>query len=858
MRCRIARLLAAAVMFLFAMTAPALPAAGSPPAVGSPSALRPWMRPGLSPAQRADRLLARMTLDEKIAMVHGVQVPPTARRAGQVPGNRRLGIPDLVLADGPNGVGNGNTGVTAFPTENANAAAWDPTLTHAYGRALGAEQAGKGHNVALAPTLNILRTPLWGRAPEAFTEDPYLNGQTAAAEVSGIQRQHVIATPKHFVANNQETGRQGVPVLGGPTVDELISQRALQEIYYPGFAASVHQGGAGAVMCAYNRINGVYACENPQTLGTLKAGWGFDGFVMSDWAFATHDTVAAANAGMDQEMPLGTHFGNALKEAVLSGAVPMSRLDDMVRRILTAMFRIGVFDHPVSGNEAAMVSSPAHRLLARRIAEQGSVLLRNEHGALPLDAGRLRSLAVIGADAGDATQIGEGGSGTVVPSGLVTPLAGITARAGSGVRVSYAPGTLGAGPLPVLPASRLTPAAGSGPGLLGTYYATPDLSGAPVATRVDRTLDTTAPPVAGLPTVWSARWTGTFTPPATGDYRFSLAAAGAYRLCVDGRQLADNKYADFPATAAPAPVHLTAGRPVPILVDYSPAQSVVGTRLHLGWQPPAPALRQRAVDAARGADAAVVFAGDAIGEGTDRTDLALPGDSDQLIHDVAAANPRTVVVLNTGAPVLMPWLHEVAGAIEAWYPGQESGNAIAALLFGDVNPSGRLPMTWPASARQGPVSSYDDLHRRVEPYDEGILVGYRWYDATAQRPLFPFGYGLSYTTFRYSDLRIAGQGRNATVSVRVTNSGRRPGAEVAQLYLGAPPAAQEPPKQLKGYQKVTLEPGESTRVSFHLDAGSFASYDTGLQRWTVHAGTYQVMVGGSSRDVRAAGWLAVT
>jgi beta-glucosidase len=528
---------------------------------------RPWMRPGQSPGHRADEVLARMTLAEKIAMVHGDEWPPNGTHAGHVPAIPRLGVPALWLADGPNGVGNGSTGVTAFPTAIVDAAAWDPALAGRYGSALGAEQAGKGHNVALAPTLNILRTPLWGRASETYTEDPYLNGKTAAAEVRGIQSRHVIATPKHYVANNQETGRVGTPVIGGPSVNELISERALQEIYYPGFKAAVRDGGAGAVMCAYNQVNGAYACQNPQTLGTLKKDWDFDGFVMSDWFFAARDTVAAANAGMDMEMPLGTHFGAPLEAAVRAGTVPLSRLDDMVRRILTAMFRIGLFDHPVTGNEAATVSTPAHRQLARTIAEQGSVLLKNAHRVLPLAGGRVHRLAVIGADAGDAVQIGEGGSGSAIPSRVITPIEGITARAGAaGVQVTYAPGTLGTAPLPVLSGAVLTPSSGAGSGLLGTYYPTPDLSGAAVLTRVDPALDFSAPPAANLPAVWSGRWTGTLTPPATGNYRFSVNAAGAFRLWVGGRLIVDNKYADFPATAQPAPVHLTAGRPAEVRV----------------------------------------------------------------------------------------------------------------------------------------------------------------------------------------------------------------------------------------------------------------------------------------------------
>jgi beta-glucosidase len=363
----------------------------------------------------------------------------------------------------------------------------------------------------------------------------------------------------------------------------------------------------------------------------------------------------------------------------------------------------------------------------------------------------------------------------------------------------------------------------------------------------------TTPRPTGRTRRWSARWTGTLTPTATGNYRFSVNGGGAFRLAIGGRRVIDVPYADFPTTAH-AFVHLRAGVPVPISLEYSNAVSIFGASVHLGWQPPDPAMLDEAVTAARASDVAVVFVNDTTGEGSDRTGLGLPGDQDRLISAVAAANPHTVVVLNTGGPVLMPWLRRVAGVIEAWYPGQEDGNAIAAVLFGDVNPSGKLPMTFPASQRQGPASDPAGLSLDTERYSEGLLVGYRWFDATGQRPLFPFGHGLSYTTFGYDRLRISsGPGGGATVSVRVTNTGHRAGAEVVQLYVGAPPAAGEPPQQLKGYQKVTLRPGQHRTVTFRLTAADLAVWSQAQGRSVVVSGTYSVLVGSSSRDIRASG-----
>src|SRR5215472_766146 len=623
-------------------------------------------------------------------------------------------------------------------------------------------------------------------------------------------------------------------------------------------------------MCAYNQVNGEYSCQNGDLLASaLKAAWDFDGFVVSDWFDATKDTVKAANAGLDMEMPLGTHFGDPLKQAIADGQVPLSRLNDMVRRILAAEIKVGLFAHPVASPPLANVSTPAHRQLATQIAEQGSVLLKNDRGVLPFGGG-VHSVAVIGYDAGDHFQFTEGGSGAVIPSELVSLLQGITARAGPAVKVTYAQGTLGDVALPALPGTVLTPSSGTGPGptgpgptgpgLTGTYYGNTDFSGTPVATQVDATPSVSGPPaIPGLPPAWSVRWTGTLTAPTSGAYRFSVSGNGAFRVFVGGKLIASSAYADF-ATLAQGRADLTAGQPVPITVEYAAIQAIGPATLSIGWQAPDPAMAAQAVQAARGSDVAVVFVNDVTGEGSDRSSLAIPGDQDQLIAAVAAANPRTVVVLNTGGAVLMPWLRQVAGVIESWYPGQEFGTAIAALLWGDVNPSGRLPMTFPASDAQarasanfpGAIVSGPSGAQPTVTYAEGIDVGYRWYDAMGQTPLFPFGYGLSYTAFRYSGLQVARAGHGAVVHVRVTNTGRRAGADVAELYVGMPAATGEPPRQLKGFAKVDLAPGAAAVVSFTLGPPALSIWDGGGGGWVLRPGPYRAMIGDSSSDIRAA------
>jgi beta-glucosidase len=797
-----------------------------------------------SPVDRANALLAQMTRDEKISLV--------ANGGAGIP---RLAIPGLAPSDGPNGVREASPGATAFPNAVTVAASWDPRLAEEFGTALGAEASGKGFNILLGPTVNILRVPEWGRAAETFGEDPYLAGRIAAAEIRGIQSQHVIAQVKHFAANNQEIQRVGNP-LGSPplspAVDVIVSERALREIYFPAFEAAVREGHVASVMCSYPRINGSYACQNAFLLGTLKNEWGFSGFVGPDALVAVRDTRAAIDAGTDN-FQLG---GAGAPPAQVLAQVPDERLDDMVRRILTALFGVGLFDHPNSGDRGSVVSTPDHQALATEIAEAGTVLLKNDAAALPLGAD-VRSIAVIGYDAGPGTQTAEGGSAAVVGGPIVTPLTAITTRAGQGATVTHAAGTLGVVPLTVVPGDVLTPSSGPGNGLLGTYYASMDLSGSPVDELVSSTIDATNVLAPGS---YSARWTGTLTPSTSGTHRFSFRYAGDVRLYVDGRLVAsgDSEGLDFlipgaPPLSAQGTAALTAGTPASIVIEYSVGAAIVGSRLQFGWQPPDPALLAEAVTAASAADAAIVFVNDVTSEGMDRTTRSLPGDQDALVAAVAVANPRTIVVLHTAGPVLMPWLAQVAAVIEAWYPGQESGNAIAAVLFGDVDPAGRLPTTFPASEDQGPgaeLAQYPGSDGAVR-YDEDIDVGYRYYDRLGQAPLFPFGYGLSYTSFALDRLRVTRRHGRHRVSVRVTNTGDRAGAAVVQLYVGFPATTGEPPTQLKAFGKATLEPGKRRRVNMVLDSSSFATWSTADQRWTVEPGEYVVRIGTSSRDLIA-------
>ncbi|MEE4543659.1 glycoside hydrolase family 3 C-terminal domain-containing protein [Streptomyces sp. V4-01] len=814
------------------------------------SAACPWVGSTAPVGDRVTQLLGAMSQNQKLSMVAGTG---SSAYAGVVPAIPGLCIPELDLEDGPSGVGEGLSGVTQMPAAVSAAATWDTAAEQQYGAVVGAEQAGKGSEVDLGPTVNLVRDPRFGRAFETMGEDPYLAGAMGASEIRGVQSQGVMAQVKHIAVYNQETNRNN------PSDNAVIGDRALQELYLPAFQAAVQQGAASSVMCSYSTINGTYACQNKNLLTTiLHNQFGFQGYVTSDWG-ATHATADSANAGMDMEMGSRDYYGDPLTTALANGSVSQSTLNTMVGRILTEMFTFGLFDKAPSGSTGTHVSTTAHVDTATRIAENGTVLLKNSGSILPLTTSS-GSVAVLG-----NWQNSGGGSASVHADSVVSPQQGIATRAGSGVNVQYAQGSTTSSTLADVPASALTPASGSGSGLTGQFYNNTDLSGTPVRTSNSATLDfewNGGSPGAGVnATNWSAKWTGTLKVPATGVYTFATTSDDGSRLILNGQKLID-QWGDQAPSRRSASFTLTAGQTLPVEVDYYNKSG--GSSLSFSWTPAnyTDSAITQAVSLAKNSAVAVVFAKTDESEGSDLQDIELPGDQNQLIADVAAVNPRTIVVLNTGSAVTMPWIGSVAGVMESWYAGQSEGTAIAALLYGDVNPSGKLPVTFPKSLTDVPASTaaqWPGQNNQVQ-YSEGLAMGYRWYQSKGITPLFPFGFGLSYTTFGYSGLNVSGPDAhgNSTVTATVTNTGNRAGTDVAQLYLTAPSAAGEPGEQLKGFQRVDLQAGANKQVTFTVPAHSLAYWNTATGNWSTATGTYAIAVGDTSGSPQLTGSLNVT
>lgn len=704
----------------------------------------PWMNTKESANLRASQLLKKLSLSQKLTMVHeGFDPGPGYGAAGYVTGIPSLCLPPLFLNDAGSGVADSQVMVNSYPAEIAQAATWNPTLQHQLGASIGAEAHAKGVDVLLAPDLNLVRTPLGGRTSEQYGEDPYLTSEMGDAFIRGVQSQHVIATAKQFVANDQEVNRS--------SVNETIDQRVLKELYEAPFDAAVTQAKVGAVMCAYNQVNGTHSCQNPSLLtGDLTNSDKFRGFVISDWS-ATNSAIESANAGLDLEMNLQQAsnavryltvpaapaekyifaemwFGAPLAAAVAAGQVQMSVLNGMVHRILHAMFSVGVFDHPPAKQPAAYltnVDTPANNQTALSVAEQGSVLLRNTHQILPI-TGSGKRIAVIGIDAGAGAADVDQALGSVRTSTtkVVSPLSAIRERAAqAGDSVVYDPGV--------------------------------------------------------SPTV--------------------------------------------------------------------------------------------AAKAAKHASMAIVYVGYSEGESSDLPNLGYnnifcsyscvtaPSDANALIAAVSAANPHTVVVLNTGGPALMPWLHKVQGVLEAWYPGEEDGAAAAAILFGDVNPSGKLPVTFPKSLTQSPVSTaaqYPGVNGTMD-YSEGLSIGYRWYNANHVTPLFPFGFGLSYSKFTFSGLALTQSSGKVRVRATLANTGRRTGSDVVQVYVSDPASTGEPPQHLAAFGKESVGAGGLSDVSFTLGPRAFSYWDTGSNSWKLAPGCYKIRVGDSSAHEPLSGTIAI-
>jgi len=701
----------------------------------------PWSNSSLSPDERASMVVKQMTLDEKIQLLHGTgmvglsPMSPLAIHsnggAGYVPGIPRLGIPALQMSDAAYGVrASGENGrySTALPSDIAGAATWDLEGAYQYGALIGRELRAQGYNMGLGGGVNLTREPRNGRTFEYMGEDPILAGKMVASAIRGLQAQHVIGDIKHYALNDQESGRNAVNV--------NIDKRAARESDLLAFEIAIHDSDVGAVMCSYNRVNGDYACENKYLLtDVLKNDWKFKGFVLTDWGGA-HSLEKASAAGLDHEQPGWIFYGDALKKAVQSGKVPQSELDDHVHRIVRTMFATGVVDYPA---QKSVVDVEGGFEVARTLEEQAIVLLKNDHEQLPLDASKLRSIAVIGPHA-DVGMISGGGSAQVDP---------------------------------------------------------------PVGNAI-------LPPGKGQTRWLEPMW--------------------------------------FPTS------------PLKSIRAKAPAAEV---RFDSGADP------DKAASLAKDSDVAIVFAYQWESEDMDLPTLSLPEHQDDLIARVAAANPHTVVVLETGGPVTMPWVGQVSAVLEAWFAGSKGSDAVADVLFGDVNPSAKLPVTFPRAdadlphpqivkppresrVRENDPEPWKQIAAGLQPfqitYDEGVKVGYKWYDAENKAVLFPFGHGLSYTTFSYSNLNVDA-GKTPQVTFTVTNTGKRAGAEVAEVYASLPAAASEPPKRLVGWSKVKLNPGESKQITVEVDPKYLSIFNVQQNGWQLLPGEYSFMVGGSSQDL---------
>ncbi|WP_420080880.1 beta-glucosidase family protein [Streptomyces sp. JL4002] len=790
--------------------------------------------------------LDKLDLDTKTRLLAGQDM-------WSLPALPEIGLHSLVMSDGPVGVRgvrwSADDPSVALPSPTALAAAWDPELARRAGRLLAQEARRKGVHVLLAPTVNLHRSPLGGRHFECYSEDPCLTGAVGSGYVAGVQDGGVGTTVKHFVGNDAETDRF--------TVDSVIAPRPLRELYLAPFEAIVTGARPWGVMTAYNRVNGTTMTEHRHLVNeVLRGEWGFDGANVSDW-MAARSTTGDILGGMDVAMPgPATVYGPALAEAVRAGEVPEAAVDAAVRNVLRLAARAGALE----GAPAAVASLPAPvdgQALARELAVRGFVLVRNEDATLPLDVSAGRTVALIGAAARDARVLG-GGSATVFPERVVSPLDGLTAALPDGA-LSYAVGADPSDePVPADRGFRLRAVCRDASGAV--------LGEGSLPTGQVQWIGDDLPAGVSYETLASIEVRGTFVPREGGEHTFGTRGLGAFELAVGGRTLwsgvqpmgdeADPFEAFFGAPSERARITLAAGEPVEVSLTFRvpdltglPVRAIMFSLLHLGPRRDADALIAEAVAAARAADTAVVVVATTErveSEGFDRTDLALPGRQDDLVRAVAAANPRTVVVVNAGSPVEMPWREDVAAVLLGWFPGQEGGAALADVLLGAEEPGGRLPTTWPARFADAPVTEVVPVDGRLE-YREGLFIGYRAYERNGIVPAFPFGHGLGYTDWAYESLEATAD----TVRVRVTNTGTRPGREVVQVYL-APldDAVERPASWLAAFTGVQAGPGESVEAEIALPARAFEIWDEEARAWRRIGGAYEVRASRSHGDTR--------
>ena len=812
--------------------------------------------PSVPTEQRVAALLSMMTLEEKVDMLSGTGFATKPLE--------RLGIPPLNMTDGPVGVRWKPT--VAFPASIMLAATFDTSLAYRYGWALARETKAKERNTILGPCLNINRVPLGGRNFESYGEDPFLTSRIAVSYIKGVQSEGVVATTKHFAVNNQETNRM--------TINAKVDKRALYEIYFPAFKAAVQEAKTEAIMCAYNKLNGPYCSENEMLLNNvLKKEWKFDGLVMSDWG-AVHSTEGAATYGLDLEMPGGDFLTKEkLLPLIKEGRVKESTIDDKIKRMLRVMFRMGYFDKQL---DKPVTNAPEHRAVALDVARAGIVLLKNEKNILPLQVASVKSIAVIGPNA-EVLRSGGGGSSMVIPVWSETPLNGIK-RTFPNAAVSFAVGARLTGDVPAIePQYFFLPNDTTGKnarlfndmnlrpddnGLVGEYFDNKELKGEPKLRRVDKNIEFRwggDKPAEGFGVDnFSVRWTGRIQPAISGLYEITVASDDGIRLFIDGKLVIEH-WNDHAVEARMAKINFESGKFYDVKVEYY--ENGGDAVALVGWTKPNENECAAAVDIAAKSEIALIFAGHSHyqeSEGFDGQSIDLPENQIQLIYEVAKGIRNTIVVLNAGTQVnLLPWLNNVRSLVWAFFPGQEGTQAMVEILSGAQNPSGKLPFTIAQRWEDYPSSENFPGADSVVEYKEGILVGYRYFDTKNIEPLFPFGFGMSYTTYALSNANVrSGKNGLVEISVDVQNTGSVSGSEVVQTYVkDIKPAVVRPEKELKAFARVTLNPGEKKRVSLKLSPSSFQYYDDISNNWVRSKGEYRIFVGTSSKNVVIAGTL---
>lgn len=792
--------------------------------------------------QRVNAVLSKMSLEQKIDYIGGyhdfyIRAVPEA------------GVPELKMADGPIGVRNYGESTT-LAGGVALAATWDPELAKRAGAVLGEDARARGVHFLLGPGVNIARAPMNGRNFEYFGEDPFLAARTAVGYIEGVQSKKVCATIKHFMANNSEFDRHNT--------NAIIDERTMREIYLPTFEAAVKQAHVCAIMDSYNLTNGEHLTQNGHlNLDIAKKDWGFDGIIMSDWD-ATYDGVAAVNNGLDLEMPWAKFMNRAtLNPAVAAGKVTEATIDEHVRRILCKAIEFGWLDHDQTDLSISRYN-PEGSAVALDAARSSMVLLKNDGGLLPLSKAKVKTLAVIGPDAYPGQPVG-GGSAAVRPFHAMSYLEGLAGYLGKEARVTYEQGAPSLMDL-VRATAFVTEASGGKPGLTVEHFKTPDLSEAPAEVVTEQRID--------YGRDWpGSRWTGYYVATGAGNYGVFLqgpSERARARISVDDKLVLDN-WSQATALVNFKTVELSSG-PHKVKVEYS-GNGGWG-RMRAGIFNTASVVRPEAKALAAKADAVVVAVGfdpTSESEGSDRS-FRLPPGQDELIQAILGANKNTVVVVTSGGGFdANAWIDRTPALLESWYSGQEGGTALAQLLFGDFSPSGKLPVTFDRHWEDNAVfhNYYPDGNSIDVKYAEGVFLGYRHYDKSDAKPLFPFGYGLSYTTFKYGNLAVTPPStsgdQKVTVSFDVTNTGKRAGAEVAQVYVSDTHATvPRPVKELKGFSRVTLKPGETRKVTVTLDRRAFSYFDTPSNQWKADPGEFGIIVGSSSAKSELKGKVSLT